>query len=459
MKNLNYFNCFFASTFLLSSFIYTAQANSDQLQSENSTGGIGLNFGDSSRYLFPAFTDGNNQLEETIRTIVLQLRNGSAIQIPGVDITDPMTIPDFNTTINEGLTNAEVKLRNVSISGISQVALDEGSANLAELEIGIGLNISKLVTTGQYNLKGKYSFIRLSGTGDFSMNVTDAYVTGKLYLTVNENGHMEVSDIELDLDVNDIELWFENLFGGGLMSKFSNTILNVASPIIFNSIKPTLLDEMKQVITTMVNSELENLPAQPNFNDSQIPLDLAIANTATQLRNMNFDPFPLPSQDFKFSRKFLFVRLYGNLSLSDGYFSGLSSIHRTGAVKLIYKENSANATAEIGFSDLKGGYKWKAHFMGISRSGAGHFAIKQIQASVVITQVNEQFSHPIVDQLKITHIQQMALDMDGIGSFDYIMEFLTNFFTNAFKKQFAKILEKQVKEVLQENLQQFEIPF
>jgi len=398
-------------------------------------------------------------IEETVRNVLLQMRNQSDLKIPGVEIADPMEIPDFNTTIDQGATKADVMLWNITVGGLSSFYLDEVSADLEDMNMTIGLNISTLLTKGQYNLKGKTYFLRLLGGGDFWMKVVGAYVPGSVKLMVNEEGLLEVESIHLDFNVRDIQLHFDKLFGGGAASTFTNTLLNALSRIIFESIKPSILDQLETTMKTVLDQQLHTLPPQPVVSKSRSPLDLAIANAATQLREKGYDPLSAPSFQQRFNRRILFMTFRGNITLFKGYVKGLSTLHRTGPIKMAFKENSLTATAELGFNNLEGGYNWDATLMKVSRKGDVHFLVKGLSLMMTATQENELNSHPQLQELKITKLEKIALDMDGLGSFDFLLEFFTNFFTNIFKKQFARITETQLKKTLQENLNQIQLPF
>ncbi|GAB6018766.1 hypothetical protein CHUAL_000435 [Chamberlinius hualienensis] len=395
-------------------------------------------------------------LQDSIQTLLLRLRNDSALHVPGFEIPDPKEIDELNTFHNGSWYRANVHMWNASVCGLAQIRLNEISANLKDMNFGVGISIPEITLKGQFKLNGSLNYIwmKLYGNGDFWIKAQDIFAFGNLTLTVSKDGYLEINNISLDTTVPHIEHYFQNLF-------ISDSILKLVRENIFNSTKPIILEEMQATLKRYLDRQFRKLSAQPRYAEFQVPFDLVIANTATQLREKNKDPLPLQSTRKEFNKRLLFIRVYGTLNLYDGNLSGLSSIHRTGDVLLHYKDNYANATAQIGLENLKGSYKWNATFMKMTKKGVLNFTVQKIRTSVTIIQLNEKDSNPLISEFKITRIEQMKVNIDGLGSLDNLIEFLTNVFANTFKKTFSRILENNVKKILQKNLnkQFFKFPF
>lgn len=401
----------------------------------------------------------NEEIAAVIKEVILQLRNESNLTIPGIEIPDPLPVPDANMTVDKDSTKADLQMWNGTVSGLSYFSLDEINASLNDMNLTVGLNLSTIMVDGQYKLKGRYGYLRLSGRGDYWMKLYHCYVSGSLSLKLNSGGFLEVDSTNLDFYVRDIKLHFENFLGGGSIATFGNIVINTFSRLIFEQTKPYILDELENTMIKTLNEKFVAMKPQPPVSQKTSPLDLAIANTATQIREHGYDPFSAPDYQQNFKGKFLIIRFSGNISLYSGYLNGLSTIHRTGPIQMTFKDNHLVATAELGFENLEGGYKWDATLMRVSRKGGVHFSIRDLNLLLRVTQQNKLNSHPQITELKIVNLQKIVLDMDGLGSFDFLIEFFTNFFTNVFKKQFALITETQLKRIIQKNLEKVQLPF
>jgi hypothetical protein len=330
------------------------------------------------------------------------------------------------------------------------------------METQLGLNFSSLRVDGHYSLTGSLTFLRLSGQGQFWMTISDAYVSGIIKLNVTEQGRFQVSDVLLDITVDDIQLQFENLFGGGAMSSFSNSLLNSLSKVIFDSVKPSIIEELSSTMTLALNEQFSRLPAQPLLVREGVdgsPLDVAFLNSAHQIKEHGLDPLPLPDHSEMVTRQLVFFTFHGEIHMENGYLEGLSTLRRTGDVTISYTDNVIEIEASLGFSKLEGGYTWRANLMGIKRKGGVHFRIKGLDIAVHVHQPNRYNSIPELKSFEIRDIGQVSLDVDGLGSLDFIVEFLGNFITNVFKKQLTEVLQNEIRDIIQENLREVTLPF
>lgn len=406
------------------------------------------------------------QLEAQMKGVLLFLRNqqnGTGGGIPGMHIHDPMSIPDFTTPISQLSIDVTVVFRNMTISGLSNYTIDRISANLGRLEVSIGLNLTNITVKGLYSLNGTVGWFSANSKGAFRMNITDTYVWGTVKMQVTENGTLETTDVDLDCNVRKLQLHFEKLFGGGLMSGFANSIVNILSGTIFDNIKPTMLNEMSTTVKDMINIQLQTIPQVTALQWTSSPLDVVIANTVAEIRKLNLDPFVLPNPPtVKFQRNILFLKVYGEATLLKGYLTGLSSLHRTGDMIISFQNNTFEVSANLGFDTLEGGFRWHASAMGISRTGGLHFRVKNIILQLTLSQLNELGQPPRVKSFEIKKLGQIGLDVDGLGSLDFVVEFFANFVTNVFKTQLSHVLQTTIKTIMDEELakeQRVRVPF
>lgn len=400
------------------------------------------------RSLIPA-----DLFDARVRGILLHLRNGQP-GLPGLDIPDPMPVPDFDS--DSGSTKAH--MTNVTISGQSVFTIHKLQINLVKMELELCLNLSQLSVRGNYSLNGRVGFFTISGQGGFWMNVIRVYTSGWAKLSVTNSGQLQMSDIDLDLNVQEIQLHFENLLGKGFMGSLGNTLINALSKVIFQSVKPNILEKMEAIVVDNLNEQFAKLPPQPVLLTALSPLDVAIAQSAEQIRSNDLDPFNLANHESSFEKTVFTISFSGSVGLYDGYVIGLSTLHRSGDILASFSNNSLQLSALLGFDSLEGGYIWRAVFMGVEKSGGVHFRIESVQLLVEVTLVNELGASPTIGRLEITDIQQIGIDVDGLSSFDFVLEFITNFITNVFKSQLSAAVDGPIRDLVQENLNQFQLP-
>lgn len=299
----------------------------------------------------------------------------------------------------------------------------------------VAVRLDKLEVLGNYTLSTWLGFSRSKGGCNITMN--DVYVEGIAYLNVARLGNLEAEEIELDVFVNSFSLDFKNL---SVMGALFQRVMNSIGPFVLDLIKPMILSTVNENIRGDVNMKLRSM--KQTFPNSIAPVDLAIAEGRKFVRKLGFDPYRVPDVS------------HGNgmyhADIDQIWVYGLSSFYRVGNITLLMENNTIYTGLEVGTQKIKGTCRWKISLANvISKSGSTTFSIDYFETLVKVNQSVDIRNKPQIEdiQLKLGNIQ---IRMDGMGTVDYIIEFLVNFFPNLLRYQIMNAIEEPVKIKAQE---------
>jgi len=291
------------------------------------------------------------------------------------------------------------------------------------------------------------------------MNVTEIEITAFGSLEKNKNGIIQVSDIELEVYTDDIDLHMDNLMGGGMMGGISNSVVNQMSGMIFDHIKHTMLDEVSVDIKNMINTQLSHLPLDFLKQESSSVFDGMLERVRQGINESGLEPMPLPSLRDQFNYNFMVFKLNGQIKTFNGYLSGLSSLVRTGDIIATYDNNQVIFEASMGFTNLTGGYDWSTNIMGGGPSGSASISLSGISCFLQLKQSLKRGEKPTISSFKIEKIKQLWVDVNGLGSWDFILEIIINLISNAFKLSLANAISGPVTKAIQNELNNIPITF
>ncbi|XP_013784473.1 uncharacterized protein LOC106468582 [Limulus polyphemus] len=368
-------------------------------------------------------------------------------------IHDPLPVPNFNISSDTMFSTVNGHLWDLKLYGLKGLEVKKAQVNLATMEASVEMFVQLMRLEGEYMLKGSVTFFSIDGGGEFWMNISDIVTLGRAKLQiVAVNQTLEVDSIDIDIEVSDIQLHFDNLFGGGAWSSISNTVLNQLSGIIFDQVKKSMLEEMRESLHKELNAQLHHIPESFIDPESTTIFDDALRRASKQLKNNNLDPIKLPDHKKSFQKKLLFFRLYGEVKIVNGILIGLSTLHRTGDVLITYEDNAVILEASIGFSNLTGGYDWSANIMGIGPTGFAFLSIRSISVYLRVRQELQSGKKPLIEAFKIEKIRHLWVDVKGLGSMDLVLEIIVNLVTNALKMTIADAITGPVQKAVQMEL-------
>ncbi|XP_054169084.1 uncharacterized protein LOC128966257 [Oppia nitens] len=373
-------------------------------------------------------------------------------------LPDPMPMKNLNFSEEGGWgTYTELNLKNMSIHGFKQLKISNISFNLGHIQLTVQMDLPIISLQGVYDIDGKMAFVPLYGDGRFWMNVSNIEFNAYGSLEPVADGTIRIKDIVMDVYSDAIELDMENLMGGGVMGGIGNSLVNQISDLIFTNIKHNMMDELSAHVKKMINSQLAHLPLGFVHKNSTNIFDSLLQRAVHTLNDTGVDPLPLPPLTDKFSYDLMLFKLKGELKVYDGYLNGLSSLVRTGDIITTYSNNEVVFEASMGFTNLTGGYNWKTSVLGGGPSGSSSLTISGISCYLQLKQGLHRGAKPTISSFRIDKIKHLWIDVNGLGSWDFILELIMNVVSNAFKLSLANAIGGPVTDAIQKELNQLPI--
>lgn len=367
-------------------------------------------------------------------------------------VHDPLPVPNFNITDSSTMTSVDGHFWNVRLSGLRAFEIKQVRVNLAHMFFKADVYFPLLRLDSEYQVEGSVTFFTISGIGNMWMNATNVELTGSVFLTqIPSTGHLQVESIGLEAETDDIKLHFDNL-GGSSWSSVTNALLNQLSHLIFEHIKTSLLRDLKNNLRMELNRRFQKIPIGFVETRSANMFDDILLQTAESFKRNSLDPMIIPNHTRSFSKNMMFTTVKGSASISNGTLHGLSTLHRTGDIILIYNNTAIGVEATLGFSNLVGGCNWNVKFMGSKLNGYASVTIRSISANIVLHQDLRSGSKPVVSELKVNRIRQIWVDVQGLGTWDYIIRIVGNLIANSLKLTIADAISERVKESIQDQL-------
>ncbi|CAG2161623.1 unnamed protein product [Oppiella nova] len=374
-------------------------------------------------------------------------------------LSDPMPVKDFNISEDGGLTSFEGKLQNMTIHGLKQLKITNISVNLGLIQLKVQMDLPVISLQGIYDIDGRVTFFRIYGDGNFHMNITDIEINAYGSLEQTSDGRIQVGDIELDVETGNIEMEMENLMGGGVMGGISNSVVNQISSLIFNQLKDRMLEEVSTDVKRMINTQLMHMPMDFLNKKSSNVFDSILDSGIRAINESGLDPMPMPAFKDKFNYNLMVFNLNGEIKVFDGYLSGLTSLVRTGDIIATYSNNEVVFEASMGFTNLTGGYNWTTNLMGGGPSGSSSLTISGISCYLRLKQSLRKGAKPRISSFRIEKIKHLWIDVNGLGSWDFILEIIMNLVSNAFKLSLANAISGPVTDAIQKELNAIPISF
>lgn len=118
----------------------------------------------------------------------------------------------------------------------------------------------------------------------------------------------------------------------GFMGNIFQSIINNAPNLVFDSMKPFMLQEAYKKIRDELDSKIKDLMGDYSLPNSISPLDMAIGEARRRVREMNFDPYFVRNHNHS-------VGIF-TVQLLNTWISGVSSFYRVGDLALSLDNNT-----------------------------------------------------------------------------------------------------------------------
>lgn len=162
-----------------------------------------------------------------------------------------------------------------------------------------------------------------STSGPFNVTVTNIKADGNASIAIERDGIIRTQEISMDMSFSSLSTDFKNL---GFMGSIFQSFINNAPNMVFDTMKPFMLQEAYSKLRTEIDTNIEHLMGDRTLPNSISPLDIAIGEGRRKIREMGFDPLML--RNYNHSLGLL------SIQLKNTWIQGLSGFYRIGDVSL-----------------------------------------------------------------------------------------------------------------------------
>ncbi|XP_013098614.2 uncharacterized protein LOC106081288 [Stomoxys calcitrans] len=378
-----------------------------------------------------------NRVAAQLYAVLEHYKQEDPVGLPGVPVPDPMDVPD----IKKSIAMSTLTMVQVKSYGLSKFRILSIKADLNAMTVNCAVELDELVTKGKYTLT---SFIS-KANGPFVVILKKVLITGIAVLAVQRDGHLLTDQIKMDVTFADMSMDFQNL---GFLGTVFQGIVNSAPNLVFDAMKPFMLQEADSKLRADIDSNIKKLMGDKLLPNSISPLDMAIAEGRKRVREMGYDPYRLPD----YNRT---MGVFG-MQLSNTWINGIASFYRHGDVIASMDNNTVNLAVTVGTQEIAGGGQWEVNGGLVSRVGHILFTVQYIRLTVSVSQPLDTRKRPEIKDLQID-MGNIQVRCDGAGTLDYIMEFVVNVLPNLLRYQIMDALENPIKMRIQEKFNAIDV--
>lgn len=210
---------------------------------------------------------------------------------------------------------------------------------------------------------------------------------------------------------------------------------------VFEAEKPLILENVNQRLIAEVNRRLQFFPKIPTLSKVS-PVDLAVLE-GRRFVQARYEPFVI-NKIFDLDNAFLKIHV-GPVSVN-----GLSKFARVGNITLAMENQIVDLRMRIITAKLLGTCKWYYDFgkVGVNRHGESNFSISHLQFEARVRQSVDSRKPPVLEELQI-ETGPIYVKMDGLGSFDYLVEIVVKILPKMLRHMIVDALEEPVKAKIQ----------
>lgn len=294
---------------------------------------------------------------------------------------------------------------------------------------------------GDYTMRSFFS----TANGPFTVVLKQVYVQCTASLAVERDGHLTTEQIKMDITFSDMTMDFQNL---GFLGSVFQGIVNSAPNLVFDVMKPFMLQEADKKFRETANPQIEKFMGDRRLPNSITPLDSAIAELRKLVRQKGNDPFHVADMN----------RTMGVFSvhLSNTWIHGISSFYRVGDIQAALQNNTVTMRFQVGTQQITGAGQWEVGFGLITRIGHVQFTVQHIRASVEVSYHLGPQQRATIDDLQLD-MGNIQVRSDGAGTLDYIMEFVVNVLPNLLRYQIMDAIENPIKQRVQERFNAIDV--
>uniref|UniRef100_A0A2M4AV12 Putative hemolymph juvenile hormone binding protein n=2 Tax=Anopheles triannulatus TaxID=58253 RepID=A0A2M4AV12_9DIPT len=398
----------------------------------SSVAGVAKSVGDGARRQ----AAGEALLSEQLFAIIDHYKEDNPRGLPGATIPDPMHIPD----IRQSVSIATIYMTKMKVFGMAQFEIRYFHTELNSMAIQSQIAIAKIEVKGNYTMNALFN----RADGPFTVIMKNVLTKANVTLAVDREGQLHTDNIELDISFEDMAMDFQNL---GFMGSIFQSVVNSASNLVYDTIKPYMLSEAYSKIREEVDGRMRAIAEARDFAlpNSITPLDMAIGELRGVVRAKGLDPFLVP--DYNNTAGIFAMRTLHT------WLKGGSSFYRYGDISVTMENNTATVGLHVATQRLTGSTHWEISVGRglLSRMGRAQFTVEYIRVGVQIMQpLDLRRKIQLKDiQLELGNIQVRC---DGAGTLDYLVEAVVNVLPNLLRYQIMDAIENPLRMRIQEKL-------
>lgn len=185
------------------------------------------------------------------------------------------------------------------------------------------------------------------------------------------------------------------------------------------------------------------VPAGGEKDDvSNTIIDDVLAKVDEAIVEAGLDPATLKDEAVELEFNVAFITVTASATLTKGFLSGLSSLHRTGESNSTTLNGTNIVGAEVSFDDLAGGYKMHVEAMGWGRDGKVDITIREIVVDIEIKQCEQTGCNAELTKFDVVKIGWIDVEVQGFGApGNAIVEGIVEGITNIMRICIANMIE------------------
>ncbi|XP_055636099.1 uncharacterized protein LOC129775402 [Toxorhynchites rutilus septentrionalis] len=379
---------------------------------------------------------GETLISAQLFAIIDLYKQEDPVGLPGATVPDPMPIPE----IQQSFSIAKMHMKNVLAYGLSKFRIKFFTTELNTMKVQTAVQIDEMQVKGNYTMSTFFN----RAEGPFTVVLKNVLTKGNVSLGVERDGKVRTQDISLDITFDDMSMDFQNL---GFMGSIFQSVVNSASNLVFDTIKPFMLNEAYTKIRAEIDTRVENLTTEHSivFPNSISPLDMAIGEARALVRNKKFDPYLIPDYNTT-------AGIFG-MHTAHTWIRGVSSFYRYGDIGITMQNNTVALRMQVGTQRIMGSTQWEVSVGRgmISRAGQAQFTVEHIKVAFEVHQPLDLRRKPKLYDLQL-ELGNIQVRCDGAGTLDYVIEAVVNILPNLLRYQIMDAIENPLKARIQEKL-------
>ncbi|KAE9545417.1 hypothetical protein AGLY_000960 [Aphis glycines] len=381
--------------------------------------------------------DGNNtmpaevvkdKLSEQIRKILRHYQRPDPVGFPGAPIPDPLSIPPMSKDFGMVF----MTFKNMTVHGLSKFKVEHVNTDLKNMRVYVLLKIKRMYVLGNYTMR---SWLSRPAAGPFNVTLIDVEAAAEAALEPDEDGVLQATDTEMDMQFKDCELDFKNLgFGASMLQG----VISTMGSVLFEGIKPFIINEVNTNLRADVNAQVKAITSKLPKLTMPVP-DMAVAEGRAYVRRMGFDPYHIADRHIKEGPL--------NFTITELTIAGLSNFQRVGDIGLQVRGPVLQLAVHVITGSVNGSLRW-SYQLGLvktfGRTGVSNFTVDHIQVRALVNQTLDIRNKPVLEKLDI-EVGKIEVQMDRKEPLDYVIEIAVNSLPSLLRHIIVDALEEPIK--------------